>query len=250
MIRASERVTLKRINVAPDLPRQSIGAQITTPIPAPQGSDQLGHEFRCAGRLEACKTRRMPVIQDWRSKTPLVLDGQAEPAARRGNHLPHPIDPAPPADAPALDAALDLLRVSRHAALAYTDAVTQTAGISRIAWGLGHDGTPLTLISALAPHFAALRAQPDCAVMLGEAGPKGDPLTHPRLMIRARADFVAPNHHTRAALRDKWLADHPKAKLYVDFADFAFVRLIPVSALFNGGFGRAYTLSGADLLGI
>ena len=37
----------------------------------------------------------------------------------------------------------------------------------------------LTLVSALAPHFRALRENPDCALMLGEVGDKGDPLTHP-----------------------------------------------------------------------
>lgn len=157
---------------------------------------------------------------------------------------------APDPVAPPDDAARRLARTlmaARHAALAVTDPADGTPGISRIAFGTGPDGVPLTLVSALAPHFAALGANPACALLLGEVGEKGDPLTHPRLMVKARAEFVAPDDPARPALRDHWLATHPKAKLYVDFADFAFVRLHPVSALLNGGFARAFRLSPDDL---
>ena len=85
--------------------------------------------------------------------------------------------------------------------------------------------------------------------MVGEVGDKGDPLTHPRLMIRAKAFFVAADDPARPDLRAHWLKGHPKAALYVDFADFAFCRLVPVDALLNAGFGRAYRMAAADLLG-
>lgn len=152
------------------------------------------------------------------------------------------------ADAEALGLAAQLLHGFNHAALAWTDPETQTPGISRIAYGLDPEGIPMTLISGLAPHQAALRSHPDCALMLGEVGEKGDPLTHPRLMIRARAQFVASDDPDRPALRAHWLKGHPKAALYVDFADFAFVRLMPQSALLNAGFARAYWLTADQLL--
>lgn len=155
-------------------------------------------------------------------------------------------DPVLPADDAARALSRDLL-AAPHAALSYLDAETTMPAISRIAFGLGPDGVPVTLISALAPHTAGLRANPACALLLGEPGAKGDPLTHPRLMLQARAEFIAQDDPTRPALRDHWLAHHPKSKLYIDFADFAFVRLHPVSALLNGGFGRAFRLSAADL---
>ena len=157
-------------------------------------------------------------------------------------------DPVQPADDEARALARQLLQDSRHAALAFTDPATGAPGISRIAFGLAPDGCPLTLISSLAQHRRALEARPDAALMVGEPGDKGDPLTHPRLMLRVRAvpvDRAAVDH---AALREAWLADHPKAKLYVDFADFAFVRLVPQSAMLNGGFGRAYRLDASDLM--
>lgn len=156
-------------------------------------------------------------------------------------------DPVAPADAEARTLARSLLTAARHAALAVTDPDGAPA-ISRIAFGLAPDGMPITLVSALAPHFAALRDHPACALLIGEPGAKGDPLTHPRLMLKARAALVAPDDPARPALRDRWLADHPKSRLYADFADFAYVRLHPVSALLNGGFARAFRFGPDDLL--
>ena len=156
-------------------------------------------------------------------------------------------DPTLPATDDARAMARAMLQGARHAALAYTDPVTGTPGISRIAWGMAPGGGPVTLISALAAHFDALRAHPACALMLGEPGPAGDPLAHPRLMLRATARFVALEDPDRASLRRAWLRDHPKSALYLDFADFAFVRFTPQSALLNAGFARAFRLTPADL---
>ncbi len=152
----------------------------------------------------------------------------------------------PPDDA-ARDMARGLLATARHAALAVADAESGHPAISRIAFGLDDAGVPLTFVSSLAAHWPALRARPDCAVMVGEPGPRGDPLASPRLMVQARAEFVAPDDPGRATLRTLWLRDHPKAAVYIDFADFSFVRLHPKGALLNGGFARAYRLAASDL---
>jgi putative heme iron utilization protein len=157
-------------------------------------------------------------------------------------------DPVQPADDAARAQAHDLLAGARFGALAFTDPETGTPGISRIAVGLDAAGGPVTLISSLSSHHAALRHSPLAALMVGEPGPKGDPLTHPRLMIRVEAQFLGRSDPDHAALRDQWLATHPKAKLYVDFGDFGFVRLLPLSAFLNGGFGRAVRLAPDDLM--
>ncbi len=44
-----------------------------------------------------------------------------------------------------------------------------------------------------------------------------------------------------------WLRDHPKAKLYIGFADFSFALFDVQSAYLNGGFGRAFVLTPGDL---
>jgi hypothetical protein len=49
------------------------------------------------------------------------------------------------------------------------------------------------------------------------------------------------------ALKARWLAAHPYAALYADFADFHLWRIRPRAALFVGGFARAHRLRLADL---
>jgi putative heme iron utilization protein len=155
-------------------------------------------------------------------------------------------DPVQPADPEACEMARKLLDLG-HAALAWTDPDTGTPGISRIAFARDPEAGLLTLVSGLAPHFRALRDRPPCALLLGEVGDKGDPLTHPRLMIRAEAAFVAGDDPARPGLRDRWLERNPRARIYIDLPDFAFVRFTPVSALLNGGFARAFRLDPEDL---
>jgi hypothetical protein len=155
-------------------------------------------------------------------------------------------DPVQPADEDARAVVQTLLALG-HAALAWTDPDTGAPGISRIAFAKDPEGGLLTLVSGLAPHFRALRDRPHCALMLGEVGDKGDPLTHPRLMIRARAAFLAQDDPARPGIRTRWLERNPKATLYIDLPDFAFVRLTPVSALLNGGFARAFHIAPGDL---
>jgi heme iron utilization protein len=156
-------------------------------------------------------------------------------------------DPISPVDDPIRTQARAMLAAARFAALSFRDPGTGGPGISRIAFGLGPDGQPVTLISALSVHHTALVAEPACAFMVGEPGAKGDPLTHPRLMVTAQAQFIARDDPDHLEMRDHWLAAHPKSTLYIDFADFTLVRLVPQSALWNGGFGKAARLTAADL---
>ena len=135
------------------------------------------------------------------------------------------IDPVRPADDEARALARRLMARADHGALGVLDPESGGPHVTRVAVGMAKDGAPLTLISSLSHHTAALRADPRCSLLLGEPGPRGDPLTHPRLTLIAEARFAPPGE--RADLREAWLARHPKARLYVDFADFAFARLVP-----------------------
>ncbi|MBY6091353.1 HugZ family protein [Maritimibacter alkaliphilus] len=119
--------------------------------------------------------------------------------------------------------------------------------VTRVALATAPDGQPLTLISTLSQHSQALSADPRCSLLLGEPGDKGDPLTHPRLTIQARADFVRQGDDAYPALAEHYLAQRPKSKLYIGFADFFFCRFAVEAAFLNGGFGKAYRLTPADL---
>jgi putative heme iron utilization protein len=153
-----------------------------------------------------------------------------------------PIDPVRPTDDDARALARSLIEGARFGALGVTDPDTAAPMVTRIAVVPGPDGAPLTLISSLSSHTTALDANPACSLLLGEPGPKGDPLTHPRLTIQAMAEV-----QDKAALKAHYLAHYPKAQLYYDFGDFRIVRLNPVAAYLNGGFGKAYRLTAEDL---
>ncbi|MHC0054819.1 HugZ family pyridoxamine 5'-phosphate oxidase [Actibacterium sp. D379-3] len=155
--------------------------------------------------------------------------------------------PIRPTDDEARTLARDLLRGATHGALAVTDPDTGAPYASRIALGLSPQGRPLSLISDLAHHTRALRANPACALLLGEPGPKGDPLIHPRLTLMARARFVPRDSDAHSVLAAHYLQSHPKAKLYIGFADFGFVLFDVTGAHLNGGFGKAFHLIPADL---
>lgn len=101
-----------------------------------------------------------------------------------------------------------------------------------------YDGTPLLLLSGLADHTRALAENPHCCLLIEEATFLNNPQTGPRVSLMGRAVKVTDPAH-RATVRHRFLARHPSAALYADFADFSFWRLEIERAHFVGGFARA-----------
>ncbi|MFP7672607.1 HugZ family protein [Marivita sp. S0852] len=155
--------------------------------------------------------------------------------------------PIRPLDDAARDMVRSILQDARFAALSFIDPDTGAPMVSRIALVEGPDRLPLSLISDLSHHSAALQKIPVCSLLIGEPGPKGDPLTHPRLSLQAKASFVRHTDVSHARLAQAFLTKQPKAKLYIGFADFALVQFTPLGAHLNGGFGKAYILGPEDL---
>ena len=159
-------------------------------------------------------------------------------------------DPAiRPTDTEARSLARSLLAGSRHGALAtlhpHKSPDQPTPLVTRVAVAPAENGLPMLLISALSLHAKALRANPVLSLLLGDIAAKGDALTHPRLTLIGQARFL--DEAQRPLLRQRWLHHHPKALVYVDLPDFAFVAVDPEQAMLNGGFGRAYHLEPFDL---
>ncbi len=150
-------------------------------------------------------------------------------------------------DSEAIRQAKTLVRTARYGALAALEPSSGAPLASRVAVATDLDGTPLILVSALSEHTGALLADPRSSLLLGEPG-KGDPLAHPRISLRCRAEKLGRGTPEHAQAERRYLNRHPKAKLYVGFADFSFFRLEIESASLNGGFGKAYRMSRADLL--
>lgn len=142
--------------------------------------------------------------------------------------------------------AWDLIRQARHAALAVLDE-TGAPSVTRIAFGTDSDGRLLSLVSDLSAHSARLKVQPRCGLLIGEPPQKGDPLAFARLSLAVEARFLSRDDQAHAARRALWLETHPKSALYIDFADFHFIALAPLHGDLNGGFGKAYRLTHADL---
>ena len=147
-----------------------------------------------------------------------------------------------PTDDEARNLAKSLISCAKFGAIAVTHPQTGHPHATRIAISTDPNGAPISLISDLSLHTKALAANPNCSLLLGEPGAKGDPLTHPRITLSTTAERVE-----KSRLREHYLAGHPKAALYIDFADFNFVRFKILSADLNGGFGKAFQLRPDDL---
>ena len=155
--------------------------------------------------------------------------------------------PIRPTDDEARALARRLLDHAHFGALGVIEPDTGAPMVTRIAVGTDADGRPVSLVSDLSAHTRALAVNPACSLLVGEPGDRGDPLTHPRLTLQARARFVRKGMAGYETLRTRWLAGHRKSTLYIDFADFSFVVLDVRAAHLNGGFGRAFALTAADL---
>ncbi len=79
-------------------------------------------------------------------------------------------------------------------------------------------------------------------MVAGEAA-DANPQTTPRLTVTGEATPLDD-----PALKARWVARHPYAAFYADFADFTLFRLRPGGSLFVGGFGNAHRLPAAKLL--
>jgi len=158
-----------------------------------------------------------------------------------------PENAAPPAGFDPRAVAKDLLRRIRAGTLATLDRNTGHPFASLVNIGTDADGAPVILISRLSTHTANLEADGRASVMLAETG-KGDALAHPRLTVLGQFTTVPRDGADEARLRRRFLAHHPKSRLYAGFADFAFWRMTVVSAHLNGGFARAADLTAADVL--
>lgn len=145
-----------------------------------------------------------------------------------------PRDPRQPADFDPVSLGRHLLRAIRVGALGTLDAPSGFPITTLTSVATDLDGAPILLVSALSHHTKNLKVDSRCSLLLSEGG-RGDPLAHPRLTLTAEARLSDD-----PVIRRRFLARHPKARLYVDFPDFAFYRLEPIRMMLNGGFARAF----------
>ncbi|WP_306410411.1 HugZ family pyridoxamine 5'-phosphate oxidase [Ectorhizobium quercum] len=151
-------------------------------------------------------------------------------------------------DNEARELARTLLAQARYASIGVIDPETGFPSVSRILV-ITDKATPVILASRLSAHTQGILNDPRCSLLVGEPAGKGDPLVHPRMTVQCLAQQVERDGEEHASLRERFLERHPKSKLYIDFPDFSFFRLVPQKAALNGGFGKAFWLMPDDLAG-
>jgi heme iron utilization protein len=104
------------------------------------------------------------------------------------------------------------------------------------------DLSVLLLLSDLSEHTRHLRAEPRCSVLVCGTAEGANPQTAPRVTVTGIAEMADD-----PVLKARFLAVHPYASVYADFADFHLWRVRPMAALFVGGFARAVRLKQAEL---
>src|ERR1700690_2416818 len=138
-----------------------------------------------------------------------------------------------------------LLRRSRQGALATLMTGSGDPYCSLVNVASHPDGSPILLISRLALHTKNILADARVSLMLDERA-AGDPLEGSRIMLAGHAEAAAGDQ--LPMLRRRYLNAHPSAEVFVNFKDFSFFRIRPISAHLVAGFGRIVDLKPEQFL--
>ena len=132
-------------------------------------------------------------------------------------------------------------RASLATAMAVADGVQPYASLALVA--TCHDASPLLLLSDLADHTKNLAAGPRAALLFDGTGGYRDPLAGPRATLIGRAERTEDPRFLA-----RFVARHPGAAVYADFADFHLYRFAVERAHLVAGFGKVHWIDGADVL--
>jgi putative heme iron utilization protein len=105
-----------------------------------------------------------------------------------------------------------------------------------------HDLSPILLLSDMAEHTKAIKADGRVSLLFDGTAGLDQPLTGPRVTVVGRAEGIADDR-----LRARFLSRHPEAALYAGFRDFGFYRISIERAHLVAGFGRIRWIDYADL---
>jgi len=151
----------------------------------------------------------------------------------------------PTADFNATRLARSLLRRSRQGALATLMAGSGDPYCSLVNVASHADGSPILLISRLALHTQNILGDARVSLMLDERA-QGDPLEGSRIMLAGGAEEASGDD--LAILRCRYLNAHPSSEVFVNFKDFSFFRIRPLTAHLVAGFGRIVDLKPEQFL--
>jgi putative heme iron utilization protein len=142
-----------------------------------------------------------------------------------------------------------LLRAADRATLATTLAGREPVGTepwpyaSLVLLACDHDAAPLLLMSDLAEHSKNVAGDPRVALLIDGTAGRVDPLTGPRVTLLGTVEKTADPR-----LKARFVARHPSAALYADFADFHLYRVTATRAHFVAGFGRIHWIEASEFV--
>jgi len=106
-----------------------------------------------------------------------------------------------------------------------------------------YDGSPILLLSDLAEHSKNVSADERVSLLFDGTVGLDEPLTGARVTVLGKLSRQQDDR-----LHQRFLARHPSAAGYADFADFHFYRLDAVRAHLVAGFGAIHWVDSAVLL--
>jgi hypothetical protein len=143
--------------------------------------------------------------------------------------------------------AIELLNHKCWAALATIDKNGKPHA-SMLAYAVASDSLYFHL-SALAQHTRILKNNPFCSIVISEDEIlTDDPQTLARLSMDGRVVFLEKDseiYPDAAAIYQQRL---PESSALFEFSDFSLIKFIPEKSRYIGGFGKAFSFSGSDLI--
>lgn len=149
-----------------------------------------------------------------------------------------------PDKSPPAAVAKRLIREATKAALGTLQVGDKSPYVSMVLVATDANGAPTLLLSRLARHTRNLEADNRVSLLIDATGGLGDPVTGARLSLTGH---ISPA--SDPDVRARFLAHHPAAAGYADFADFAFYLVDVTSGHLIEGFGRIVDIPRQGLLG-
>ncbi len=138
--------------------------------------------------------------------------------------------------------ARDLVRAAWKASLGTIDRVGGYPYASLVAVATQPDGSPLLALSGLAEHAKNIEADQRCSILFDASSADRAALTGARVTLVGRM-----READAATARRRYLARHPDAAGFIDFADFRLYQLDIEWAHLVAGFGRIVRLQAGDM---
>ncbi len=139
--------------------------------------------------------------------------------------------------------ARELVRTAWKASLGTVDRTGGIPYVSLVAIATQPDGSPLLLLSGLAEHTKNIEADQRASVLIDGTSPDRAALTGARVTLVGRI-----REAEQTTSRRRYLARHPAAAGFIDFADFQLYALEIEWAHLVAGFGRIVRLQAGDVM--